>query len=333
MLQRPSQLADRPTAAPQHHQHHLVASFRRRGERAPQRGEKRCLQRAEPVVPPAAGQVVIRYAVAQQLAVVQLDEFLLDCRPGLGQQAGGREVRQIPGGQSHTQRLPVHHRDARPVGIEQHVVQPVVTVHQGEAVRLDQQPRRHQCHCGAQGVAVFRDSSPDRVCPVSYRPPSARPRPCRWPPPRRALASRHRGCPPRRGHTRWGRADPPGPPPPAAASSGVHPPIWSPWTAGAMSASSRTKSAPSLAISQWKHCGVGICHPVRHAGVERVLGAVSDGDAFPDGFILSGQLDRERAGQLGLFRCVRGRHAVGRAGLTGADRRDGNVAHVDVQHG
>ena len=44
----------------------------------------------------------------------------------------------------------------------------------------------------------------------------------------------------------------------SAASAGLQPAIWSPCTAGAISASSSTKSAPSEEISLWKQPGTGI---------------------------------------------------------------------------
>ena len=64
---------------------------------------------------------------------------------------------------------------------------------------------------------------------------------------------------------------------------------------------------------------------VGDVGVELHLGAVSERDALANGIVLRGQLDRERARQVGPLGGVRRRHPVGRAGLTGADRRDVDV--------
>ena len=128
-----------------------------------------------------------------------------------------------------------------------------------------------------------------------------------------------------------GRADPPGPPPPARPPAGVHPPIWSPCTAGAISAEQQHEIGAvvgDFAVEALR--GSGICTRSAMPRVERVLGPVSERDAFADRVVLRGQLDRERAGQVGSRRRVRGGHPVGRAGLAGADRGDVDLAHVGV---
>ncbi len=70
---------------------------------------------------------------------------------------------------------------------------------------------------------------------------------------------------------------------------------------------------------------------VGDVGVELDLGEVTERHAFPDGVVLGGQLDRKRGRQITVRRVRRG-HAIGGAGLPGADRGDVDVFHVDCEY-
>ena len=72
-------------------------------------------------------------------------------------------------------------------------------------------------------------------------------------------------------------------------------------------------------------------HLLGDVGVELDLGAVAERDAFPDGVVLGGQLDRKRARQIAVRR-IRRRHPVGRARLTCADRRDVDITDVGCEY-
>ena len=133
-------------------------------------------------------------------------------------------------------------------GIEQHVVQPVVAVQQGEPVGLGQQPRRHQSHGRGQRLPVLGDIRSPSFSMVMSAAIVAR-RPC--PGGGRVVRFHHRDAGSQASVTPTGGVQPGDGDHRQPRLRGVHPAIWSPCSAGAMSASSSTKSAPSRSISQW----------------------------------------------------------------------------------
>ena len=182
-----------------------------------------------------------------------------------------------------------------PIGIEQHVVQPVVAVHQREAARLGQQPRCHQSHCGAEGFAGLPALiSGAEFVQCRYRPPSARPHPCPW-----RVASSGFGIAttwevrPRRVTPRSGRAARPGPRTASRASCGRAATDLVALHGGCHVGEQQHEIGSVVGDLAVIAPGDRDPHPVRDPRVESVLGAVAEGDPVPDGLVLRGQLDRE----------------------------------------
>jgi hypothetical protein len=236
------------------------------------------------------------------------------------------------GGQADPQRLPVDHRDAGTTGIEQHVVQTIVAVHQREPFRLGQQPRRHQTHCRAQGFPILgghaRAELVDRDVGGHHR---------------HVAETLGRGLVARLGH-RDGRQPKPTRITPAGA-------VQSRQRLHRQVRLVRSAAGNLIALDGGRHVGqhqdeiraavadIAVeapgypdTHSLGHVVVELDLRQVTQCHPCTNRVVLGGQFDRERRRQVGL-RLVRGGDPVRRPGLAGADRGDDDVAHIGVEHG